>query len=83
VDEWIGRPAPTPCVRACSAQSELLGKTDEVQLFTERHEHSGKVELGDTPADEIMRARKIAFILYRAGQMMDGKETDANDHAQH
>jgi phage terminase small subunit len=68
---------------AANRALELLGKTDEVQLFTERHEHSGKVEVEETPLDDLKRARLIAFILYRA-QMMDGKETDdANDHTQH
>jgi hypothetical protein len=67
---------------AANRALELLGKTDEVQLFSERHEHSGKVEVEETPLDDLKRARLIAFILYRA-QMMDGKETDANDHTQH
>jgi homoserine acetyltransferase len=63
-------------------RSSSWAKTDEVQLFTERHEHSGKVEVEETPLDDLTRARRIAFILYRAGQMVDGKETDANDHTQ-
>jgi hypothetical protein len=67
---------------AANRALELLGKTDEVQLFTERHEHTGKVELGDTPSDEIMRARRIAHILYRA-QMLEEKESDTNGHTEH
>jgi hypothetical protein len=63
---------------ACRAL-ELIGKSDEVALFVERHEHTGKgggpIVTQEEPMSDIERARRIAYILRDAGRNPNARET--------
>jgi Terminase small subunit len=61
---------------ACRAL-ELIGKSDEVALFVERHEHTGRgggpIVTQVEPLGDIERARRIVFILREAEMKMSEK----------
>ena len=63
--------------QAANRALELLGKTEEVSLFVERHEHTGKdggpIKTTEVQLTEIERARRIAFILQRAEKAVQGE----------
>jgi Terminase small subunit len=62
---------------AANRALELLGRTDEVALFVERHEHTGKgggpIVTQEEPLADIDRARRIVFILREAEKNMTEK----------